>query len=335
MQNAQRDTVVARAPLRVSFLGGGSDVRDFYSETPGFVVSTAINCYIDVVVRRRRDNRIRVITNAVEVVDAPSQLSNSIIREALQYAGGEGGYDLSVVSDVTRAGSGLGSSSALIVAILYALARLRGQIYDASALASQAAHVEIELAGRKIGQQDHYPPAHGGLCRMEFANDGRVTLAATEARSETVAALSGLLMLADTGVRRDAAATLERQSVEISAASRRRGLSRLVELARSFDRDLEQGSLEGLPDYLQEAWEIKTDLGALAGQPRLRELYDVAVGAGALGGKILGAGGGGHFLFLVPPERQARFREVMPSVRVWPVAVARHGCRDLITEVAT
>lgn len=322
----KRQVIFVRAPLRVSFFGGSSDLPGFYRSHPGTVMTAAVDRFIDVTVRMRTDNNIRVITNSLEVVDDPSRVSNPIIRAALATAQPRVGFDLVVTSDVTRAGSGMGASSALVVAILRAFECLHGAESVPESLASAATRCEMVIAGRGVGKQDAYPAVFGGLRRVDFQADETVIVGA--ARHEPVIdRLSSMLLITDTGRRRDAAAVLAQQSIRLSADERFPLIRSLVDLAEQFDRQLRADSIADLPEMLGRAWDLKRRLIGWREQDDVEHIYRRGLAAGAIGAKLLGAGSGGHLLWVAPPHRHADVAAVLPEFKTSSLRIVGRGVR--------
>lgn len=327
-----RDIVYVRAPLRISFFGGGSDLQSYSDLHPGMVVTGAIDRYIDIVLRKRQDHKIRVLTNTLEVVDDPATLANPIIREALNYVAPAYGFDLSILSDVTRAGSGLGSSSALIVGMLTAFDRMQRTVRSPAKVAEVAAHIEIDLCKRNIGKQDFYPAAFGGLRAVRFQLDGRVDVDESLLLSPGAAELQGSMLLTDTGLRRDASAVLAHQRKSVSEASQVEILGRMVELAREFESLLKTSTKTVLADLFEESWRLKSLLSG--GLPsKILEIYDAGKSAGALGAKLLGAGAGGHLLWAAPKETHPRIMQALSGLKTSPVALVEGGVRSVTSDL--
>ncbi|MGR9138691.1 GHMP family kinase ATP-binding protein (plasmid) [Rhizobium leguminosarum] len=318
--------IVSKTPLRVSFLGGGSDIPAFYHRFPGAVVSAAIDKFVYVTAKARADRRIRLVTHAEHVYDAWEDVPDPIHRAVFDHLGWEIGADVSIMSDVTAQGSGLGASSAVVVGLLHALGRLRDRVsMPPEELAAQAAHVEMNIAKRDIGKQDAYPPAFGDLRHYKFHSNEIVEARELNISSDVKQELSSWLTLLDSGCRRDASTVLSSQKALLSHAEREAIIVRMVQHASCLALDLEKGILENLKDYFEEAWHLKERLGALIGHPEFGEIYRVAKECGALGAKVLGAGGGGYFLFLAPPLAQNRLREAFGENSLHKITICDAG----------
>ena len=334
--------ILSRTPLRISFVGGGTDIPSFYQRYGGEVVSTAIDKYISVRITEGRNRQIAVHTpHHCETASTLDQIQDPLIREALRKTGVTGGLSITVTADVTSRGCGLGSSSALTVGLLNALYAYRGIDMPMETLAHQACEIEIDHLNQPIGKQDQYIAAYGGLRWTQFNRDGSVQTQDIPTTAETIAHLEENLMLFYTGIQRRAETILHEQK----RAANPRTLLQMRELVPAFYDVLVKGNHKGYPyenenhedafvkgnhkflnpdlsggcpynndkheDCLREvghllhrAWQLKRSLCESISNPELDTIYERAVTAGALGGKILGAGGGGYFLFYVPKEKQ-------------------------------
>ena len=315
--------ILSRTPLWISFVGGGTDIPSFFQRYGGEVISTAIDKYISVRITAQRNSQIAIDTpHHCETVSTVDQIQHPLIREALRKTGVTGAISITVTSDVTSHGCGLGSSSALTVGLLNALYAYRGIEVRVETLAHQACEIEIECLSQPIGKQDQYIAAYGGLRWIQFNRDGRVRTHDLPTTAETIAHLEPNLMLFYTGIQRRAETILHEQQ----RAANPQTLLQMKELVPAFydalvkgihkflNPDLSGGCSyknhdhEGCPygvgHLLNRAWQLKRSLCDNISNPMLDTIYERAVTAGALGGKILGAGGGGYFLFYVPKEKQ-------------------------------
>ena len=317
--------IISRTPIRISFVGGGTDIANFYRGYGGEVISTAIDKYISVRITRRRDSQIAINTpDHRETVSDPNLIQHPLIREAVRKtfppcppaSGGVrgGGISITVTSDIPSRGCGLGSSSALTVGLLNALYTYQGIKISAEILAQQACEIEIERLNQPIGKQDQYIAAYGGLRRIQFNRDESVNTQEIPVTPETLAHLEDNFTLFYTGIQRRVETILHKQKRSASPQT----LLQIKELVPLFYDVLVEGNHEGRPyknhnrggclnevgHLLDCAWQLKRSLCDSISNPMLDTIYENAIAAGALGGKILGAGGGGYFLFYVPTEKQ-------------------------------
>ena len=297
--------IISRTPIRISFVGGGTDIANFYRQYGGEIISTAIDKYISVCIMEGQNSQIAINTpDHHETVSAPDHIQHPLIREAVRKTNVTEGISIIVTSDVPSRGCGLGSSSALAVGLLNALYAYQGIEMSAETLAHQACETEIERLNQPIGKQDQYIAAYGGLRRIQFNRDESVKTQEIPVAPETVARLEGNFALFYTGIQRRAETILHEQRRSASPQT----LLEMRELVPTFYDVLVKGShgscLDEVGYLLHHAWELKRSLCDSISNSVLDRIYEHAVAAGALGGKILGAGGGGYFLFYAPTERR-------------------------------
>ena len=284
---------------------GGTDITNFYQRHGGEVISTAINKYISVRITGQRNHQIAVSTpHHCETGSALDQIQHPLIREAMRKTGVTCGISVTVIADVTSRGCGLGSSSALTVGLLNALYAYRRIEMPAETLAHQACEIEIDHLNQPIGKQDQYIAAYGGLRWIQFNRYGSVQTQDIPTTAETLAHLEQNLMLFYTGIQRRAETILHEQK----RAANPQTLLQMRELVPTFYDALVNGNTEAclneIGHLLHRTWQLKRSLCESISNSMLDTIYERAVTAGALGGKILGAGGGGYFLFYVPKEKQ-------------------------------
>jgi D-glycero-alpha-D-manno-heptose-7-phosphate kinase len=317
--------VISRTPLRVSFVGGGSDIVSFAERHGGAVVSTAIDKYVYVVVTERFEGNIRVSYTKTEIVREIGRLKHELVREAMRLAGLPHGVEIVTIGDVPSRGTGLGSSSAVTVGALNALYAFQGILKSPDELAEDAAAIEIDVLHKPIGKQDHYASAVGGLQLLRFGPGNAVErepIVLTEAGKTR---LQRSLLMFFTGRQRSATKVLNELDADSSAATRR-NLGRLRDLALELHQELGRGDPDVLGEYLHRGWEYKRRLAGVS-DPKIDAWYAAARKEGALGGKLLGAGGGGFLLFYAPREAQAAVRKALSDLREMPVALEPGGSR--------
>lgn len=300
--------ILTRAPLRISFAGGGSDLPAFYQDEPGAVFSTTINAYMHLAVNRKFDGAVRVSYSQTENVKWARQLQHDLARETLLYCGIERSVEIVSVSDVP-AGTGLGSSSAYAVALLQALWAFHHDRPEPERLAASACQVELDRCQHPIGKQDQYATAFGGLRLYEFLPDSvRPGLTLTGAPAQE---LERHLMLWYTGTSREADAVLRAQTQALAQGTARATTRRLVELAHAMPVVVQNGQLRAFAELLDEAWQRKRAIVPVIGSDQVETLLANAKRAGAWAGKLCGAGGSGFVLLCVPPDRQEAVRRVL------------------------
>jgi D-glycero-alpha-D-manno-heptose-7-phosphate kinase len=325
--------IISRTPLRISFTGGGSDLPAFYETEPGAVVSTAINRYIYINVNDKFDQRIRASYSITEMVDHVDELQHELIREALKIVKIEKGIEITSISDIPSRGTGMGSSSSYTVGLLNALHAYTGKYAGADRLARETCTIEIERCGKPIGKQDQYIAAYGGLQFIQFNPDGTVFVDPIICKPETRNELHSRLLLLYTGVTRSADDVLSGQKAKtLSDPSTRAALRSMVCLARNMREALCADDLECFGEMLHEAWMKKRDLANNISNPAIDDWYARARSAGAVGGKLLGAGGGGFLLLYAEPEKHVHIMQSLPELRHTPFRFEPQGSKIIYVE---
>jgi D-glycero-alpha-D-manno-heptose-7-phosphate kinase len=325
--------IISRTPLRVSFVGGGTDLPGFYDEHGGAVVSTAVDKWIHIVVARRFEGDVRVSYSQTEIVENASAVQHELVREAMRRTGIPRGIDVVTLADVPSRGTGLGSSSAVTVGLLNALYAFQGVYKSPIQLAEEAAHIEIEILGKPIGRQDQYAAAIGGLNLIEFLpRGGGVRVEPVICSRETVEHLHRSLLLFYTGRQRSADDVLRVQGAAIRNGQVTETLGRMRDLAYELRERLGFGDANSLGELLHRNWELKRSLVDGLSDGEIDGWYDDALAAGASGGKLLGAGAGGFFLVAAPPDRHTRIRKALAHLREVPLRFAARGTHIALLE---
>ena len=320
--------IITRTPLRVSFAGGGTDLPSYYRRYGGgAVTSAAIDRYIHVLVNEKFDRSIRVAYSRTENVDRLDDLQHGLVREAMRLVGIPGALEVHTIADIPSEGTGLGSSSSLTVGLLNALHAYRGELRDPAQLAEEACQIEIERLSGTLGKQDQYIAAFGGVEYFDFHADDTVRVSPIPVATPEREALSDRLSLFYTGVTRRAEGILQQQSTRTEA--NRESLGRLKELAGSARTAIVRRDWPGLGAVLHEGWELKRGLTKGISNPEIDECYAKARAAGAWGGKITGAGGGGFLLLVHPPERSRQIADALSPMQRLPVRITPEGSRIL------
>jgi D-glycero-alpha-D-manno-heptose-7-phosphate kinase len=317
--------IITQTPLRISFLGGGTDFQGFYEREEGCVLNSAIDKYIYVILKERFDDKIRIGYTRTEMVDRLEDVQHELIREALRKTGITRRVELSTMGDIPSAGTGLGSSSTVTVGALNGMYLHLGEVRDASTLAREACEIEIDTLGKPIGKQDQYIAAHGGLSFICFKPDGTVTVEKVKLPDEARRRLSENLMLFYTGMVRSASTVLKEQVGNIG--DRFDVLCKMKQLAVEARECLERQAFDGLGELLHQGWQYKKQLASKISNSRIDAMYQTARQAGAIGGKISGAGGGGFLLLYCPVERQENVRKALFPLRELPFALERDGSK--------
>ncbi|MGH2852772.1 MAG: GHMP kinase [Solirubrobacteraceae bacterium] len=325
--------IISKTPLRVSFVGGGTDLPDFSDEHGGAVVSSAIDKWIHVVVAPRFEGDMRVSYSRTEIVPTAREVEHELVREALHLTGLPRGLDVLTLADVPSQGTGLGSSSAVTVGLLNALYAYQGVFRSTIDLAEEASHIEIDVLGKPIGRQDQYAAAQGGFNFIEFMpRGGGVRVEPIVCPPGTLERLHRSLMLFYTGRQRAASDVLSGQREAIREGSTTDTLLGMRDLAYEMREVLGRGDADGVGPLLDRNWELKRSLVEGLSDASIDEWYDRARGAGASGGKLLGAGAGGFLLIMAPAERQADVRTALAELREVPFHFAARGTQITLLE---
>lgn len=308
--------IISRTPLRMSFVGGGSDLPSFYREFGGAVVTTAVDKYMYITVNKRFDAGIRVSYSKTEEVEHAYQIKHPLIRAALEMTGIEGGIEMASMADIPSRGTGLGSSSSFTIGLLHALYGFQHRYASAESLAQQSCRIEIDICGEPIGKQDQYAAAFGGLNYIRFHPDDSVSVDPILCAGTTLRQLQDQILVFYTGRCRSAGELLQKQTQQVQAAGpAQRALRRMVALAHDLKVALESNTLDTFGEVLHENWVLKRGLAAGISDDTIDQWYEAGRRAGATGGKLLGAGGGGFLMFFAPRERHDAIAFALPGLR--------------------
>lgn len=325
--------IISRTPLRISFVGGGTDLPSFYSGEPGGVVSTAINKYIYVTVNKKFDKKIRASYSITEIVDQADDLKHELIREALRTVDLDGGIEITSISDIPSQGTGLGSSSTYTVGLLNALYAYKAQYADPERLAREACCIEIQRCGKPIGKQDQYIAAYGNIQYIRFNPDESVYIDPIICEPEVKKRFYLRLLLLYTGLTRSADDILREQSLNsLTNPDARAGLRKMAQLASQMRDALTRGELDGVGEVLHQGWLEKKKLASGISNLTIDNWYQSAREHGAIGGKLLGAGGGGFLLLYAPPERHDEILRALPELKHEPFRLEPQGSKIIFIE---
>ncbi len=319
--------IITQTPLRISFVGGGTDFAGFYTRHGGAVVSSAIDKYVYVIVKERFDQMIYLNWKKKEIVDEVGKIEHELIREAMRKTGVLGGVEITTLSDIPAEGSGLGSSSSVLVGLLNALYLYQGIPVNADKLAEEACEIEIDVLKKPIGKQDQYVAAYGGLKYFIFNEDHTVTVNTPKVTNETLGNLSENLLLFFTGKTRKAAVVLKKQKKNIN--NKIELLKKMRDQADKLLDHLERDDFGYLGKALEDGWVLKKQLALGITDPEIDRMYLKAKKAGAKGGKIAGAGGGGFLLLYVPLHKQTSVRAALKDYRELPFKLERDGSKAI------
>jgi D-glycero-alpha-D-manno-heptose-7-phosphate kinase len=317
----------------MSFVGGGTDLAAYYSHEPGAVVTTAIDKYIYITVNPKFDEKIRASYSVTEIVDTVDDVRNDLVREALKLTGIGASIEITSISDIPSEGTGLGSSSSYTVGLLNALRAHQGRFVGAERLAREACEIEIERCRKPIGKQDQYIAAYGGLQYIRFNPDETVFVDPIICSAETRRTLQAHLLLLYTGISRRAGDVLAEQKANLEGGSRHRhALRELTCLGAEMRESPCRDDVDSFGEMLHHGWMIKKSMASQISSAQIDEWYAAARRHGALGGKILGAGGGGFLLVCAPPDRHRDIASALPELRVVPVALEPQGSKIVYVE---
>lgn len=303
--------IITRSPLRISLGGGGTDLPSYYREHEGFVISAAIDRYVYITLHETFVDYLIVKYSEFEKVNSVAELRHPLIREALKLAGIEApGLEITSMSDIP-AGTGLGSSGSFTTALVYALHLLNRKGLSKRDLAETACHIELDILGEPIGKQDQYIAAFGGITQFTFGTDGHVAVEALKMSQETLSNMEDNLALFFTGFSRSASGILRDQDTRSKQGDKEMAanLHYIKGLGRDSKTALESGNLRAFAEIMHEHWESKKKRSHGMSNDHIDEYYRLARNNGALGGKLIGAGGGGFLMFY--SEDKTRLRRAM------------------------
>ncbi len=319
--------IIVKTPLRLSFVGGGSDLKAFYERKEGMVISSAIDKFVYVIVKRRFDDLICINYSKRESVETVEDIEHDLVREAMKITGVKKGIEITTLADIPSRGSGLGSSSSVTVGLLHALYVYKNELVTAEQLATEACKIEIDIIGKPIGKQDQYAAAYGGINQFIFHGDGSVERIPIELDHEAFMKFSSSLVLYYTGITRNADDILARQKKNFSEDDKFQTMCKMISLVEPFKDALKRGDLEECGHLLDLNWQYKQRMAEGINNERIEEMYEKAMSAGALGAKVAGAGGGGFMMFMVLKEKQDAVFSAMKDYRLLPFMLERGGSK--------
>ena len=315
-----------RTPFRVSFAGGGSDLKEFYTKSTGAVLSTSINKYMYIFVHQYFSGEIQVKYSKTELVDRIYKIKHPIVREALNKFR-LNGIDINSIADIPS-GTGLGSSSSYTVGLLHALYAYCNKYVSSEKLAREACDLEIEILGEPIGKQDQYAAAYGGLNYIKFYSNEDVSIEPILLPPDKYTELQQNLLMFYTGKTRNASDILtDQKSSIVSDRKKFNTLVRMTELADEMRRSLIESNLDDFGYILDENWHLKKRLSNKIAGSKINTLYEKAKNSGALGGKLLGAGGDGFLLFYCKKEYQDNLKHALENLRELEFRFERSGSK--------
>lgn len=320
--------IISSTPLRISFAGGGSDMPSFYKEEGGAVISTAINKYVYVTVNNRFEKGFRLGYSKTEIVDTVDQIQHKVHRAVLRKLAIGGGLEITSIADIPSHGTGLGSSSSFTVGLLNALHAYKKEFRSAEDLAQEACEVEMIHCQDPVGKQDQYIAAYGGFKFIQFNSDESVFVDPVICQSETLEQLQNNLLVFHTGFSRNSGDILKAQSEIVLKDAGKKGLLRkMVQLAFTMKEELQKNNLDSFGEILHENWLLKREIVGGISNPQIDDWHARAQKSGALGGKLLGAGGGGFLMFYAPQERHPQIKQALPELRPIDIQFEKQGSK--------
>ncbi|MGE5223265.1 MAG: GHMP kinase [Omnitrophica WOR_2 bacterium] len=317
--------IIVQTPLRVSLFGGGTDFPSYYCTEGGAVLTSTIDKYIFITIKERFDQKLRVGYTRTEMVDSVDEIEHELIRESLRKTGILAGVEVTTMGDIPSEGSGLGSSSTVTVGALHAMYTFSNEIVPKERLAREACEIEIDILKKPIGVQDQYIVSYGGLRFLEFLPDGTISCQRIGLNTQVNRQLNENILLFYTGVTRSAATVLHEQKENIE--QRRNVLRKIKEMAYTARNELLSGNLDNLGYILHESWMLKKQLASNISNGKINEIYEAARRAGAIGGKITGAGGGGFLLLYCAHEKHEAVRLALHPLQELPFQLEQDGSK--------
>ena len=308
--------IISKTPLRMSFVGGGSDMSAFYQKYGGAVLSTAIDKYIYINVNKKFDNGIRIAYSKTEEVDTVSQIDHKLVKQCLKYLNINGGVEITSIADIPSKGTGLGSSSSFTVGLLNALNAYNNKYSSKEKLGFDSCKIEIDICKEPIGKQDQYAAAFGGFNLIEFKKDDSVIVNPVVASVNTMNEIKDSLILFYTGITRSASSILLKQKKEIiNDDKKQKNLLKMVDLTYDLYNEIQNNNFQVFGEILHENWLLKKSITGGISNKFIDECYDAAIKSGAIGGKILGAGAGGYLLFYAPKKYHRKIQNSLSHLK--------------------
>ena len=324
--------IVSRTPLRMSFVGGGSDLPSYYRQKGGAVLSTSIDKYIYVTVNKKFDSDIRLSYSLTENESSAKQIKHPIVRNALSFLGIERGIEITSISDIPSHGSGLGSSSSYTVALLHALYSYQGKSISKEELGRLSSYIEIDLCGDNIGKQDQYAASFGGLNLIKFNEDDSVEVSPIICKPETILRMEESILVFYTGRTRSASSLLNDLSENMNRPKKRALMSDMVSIAYEMKDLLENNDVDFVGELLDKNWKLKRQMTLGISDAQIDDLYNKGILAGATGGKLLGAGNGGFIMFFAPKEKHVNITKAMKNLKSIPFSFEGGGSKIVFSD---
>ncbi|NQV18387.1 MAG: GHMP kinase [Armatimonadetes bacterium] len=317
--------IISKTPLRISFIGGGSDLEDHYQHSEGKVISSAIDKYIYVIIKERFDDKIYINYSKKEIINAVDEIEHDLVRESMRKTGIKDSIEITTLADIPSEGSGLGSSSTVTVGLLHAFYAYQGEIVTKECLAREACEIEIDILRKPIGKQDQYIAAFGGVNQITFNKDNTVDVEKIELCDEQYRKFGSNILLFYTDKTRKSSEILSEQKK--NTKEKLDVLKKMVCLVEPFKQNLLNKNYDKLGELLHQNWNFKKSLASKITNGQIDNMCQTALKAGAIGCKISGAGGGGFMMFYVPRNKQDNVREALKDYRELPFMLDKYGSR--------
>lgn len=317
--------IITKTPFRISFVGGGSDFPSYFNNyNDGCVVSASIDRYMYISINPKFEGDYRVSYSSIENAHDISDIKHPLVRESLNYFKVTQGLSISSTADIPSYGSGLGSSSSFTVGLVHALSTMQGEILNSKQLAELACKVEVDLCKEPIGFQDQYAASIGGLNYIEFGKNNIVSIEKLH-NINTLEKLQSSLLFFHTGINRSASQILKIQNENIKNKSNINLIDEIVALAKEFKTYLIKNDIKACGEVIKESWKIKMNMADNISNKNFDDIINIAYKNGAWGGKILGAGGGGFFLFLAPKSHHKKIINALSFLKYYNFSISSKG----------
>lgn len=320
--------IISRTPFRMSFVGGGSDLPAYYTETPGAVISTTIDKYVYVTINKKFDSGIRIAYSKNEEVASVDQVEHKLVKAVLELLDINGGIEITTIADIPSKGTGLGSSSSFTVGLLHALNAHKGKFSSSESLGADSCHIEINICKEPIGKQDQYAAAYGGFNMIEFMPDDSVIVSPIICSKKTIKTIEESTLLFYTGITRSASTLLQQQSLDLNSDKKKHiTMNRMVQLAYELKHELQLNNTSAFGEILHENWMLKKSLTHGISSAEIDDWYSRGLASGATGGKILGAGAGGFLMLTAPLDCHEEIKKNLAFLRPIEIGFESLGSR--------
>ena len=319
--------IISKTPFRMSYVGGGTDIKAFYENEPGAVVSTSISKYMYVSLHKKFDEGIRIAYSNVEEINSIEEIKHPLVRECLKLTDIAGGIEITSIADIPGKGTGLGSSSSYTVGLLNAIYEYKKYKTDLYNLASQACDIEINKCGEPIGKQDQFAAAFGGLKMYEFMPDESVKISDINCTDSFKNALNESNISFYLGSTRSASKILEHQIKVSSNQEKKLILRRMANIAREFASAIEESNFDSVVELMNENWELKKSITSKISNSFIDDVYETGIAAGAKAGKLLGAGAGGFVTFIAPKKSHNNIRNALKKLKEVDLKMENDGTK--------